>query len=187
MGLYSLCFQENTWFSGHLEIFYRNVDPSNGKKTWFLFDLHILWVLNFTIAWSYLGTPHCFLFFTISSKLDIFQDNEELQKRPNTNTCFHDGDIESFQRSFNGVSSSQGNNYTSEKQTKRTHLFGFFAPPHPGTIIYPAIWTGTVLFCCSRWVLRRLQEKHLWMDKKYWKWRNSRATRSWVMVFSGFL
>ena len=35
-------------------------------------------------------------------------------------------------RSFNGVSSSQGNNYTSEKQTTRTHLFGFFAPPHPG-------------------------------------------------------
>lgn len=30
-----------------------------------------------------------------------------IQNKTNTNTCFHDGDIESSQRSFNGVSSSQ--------------------------------------------------------------------------------
>ena len=90
----------------------------------------------------------------------------------------NDGDIESSQRSFNGVSSSQVIT-TLQKNNKRTHPVGFFAPPHQHYHHWnPAIWTGvpTVFFCSSRWVLLRLQEKHLWMDKKYWKWRNSRAT-----------
>ena len=65
-----------------------------------------------------------------------------------------------------------------KKNKKRTHPVGFFAPPHPGTTIHSSspLDRKAVFFCSSRWVLLRLPEKHLWMDKKYWKWRNSRAT-----------
>ena len=63
------------------------------------------------------------------------------QKRPNTNTCFHDGDIESSQKESQWCFIIPSNNYTRKKTNKKDPPVGFFAPPHPGTIIYPAIWT----------------------------------------------
>ena len=96
------------------------------------FDLHILWMLSFTMAGSYLGSPHCFLSFTISLKLDIFQDHEKNcnNSKQKNQTQTHANDGERIPKGDNGVIIPI-NNYTRKKTTTRTHLLAI-APPHPG-------------------------------------------------------